>query len=64
MSTAIKTVTGMVSDGFSIGKAPITVRFTSDRSGESLSLEYNGKIMLHVAYEDIKPIIQKARKGR
>lgn len=64
MSTAIKTVTGMVSDGFRMAKAPITVRFTSDKSGESLYLEYNGNIMLHVAYEDIKPIIQNARKSR
>lgn len=46
MGTSIKTVNGMVSDGYKVGKSLLTIRFTSDRTGESLSLEYNGQIML------------------
>lgn len=59
--TERKTVIGMISDGYRAGTAPITVRFTSDRLGESLSLTYNNQIMLQVNFEDIVPMIEKAR---
>ena len=61
MSTEIKTVTGIVADRVKEGQASITVRFTSDTFGESLSLEYDNQVMLQVRYEDIVPIINKAR---
>lgn len=61
MSMKIKTVTGIVTDGRRMEKRQIVVRFTSDKLGESLSLQA-GDIMIHVAYEDILQIIKKARK--
>ena len=64
MGTSIKTVNGLVSDDYKIGKSPLTIRFTSDRTGESLSLEYNGQIMLLVDYKDVEDIVKKARKSR
>ena len=64
MGTSIKTVNGMVSDGYKVGKSLLTIRFTSDRTGESLSLEYNGQIMLLVDYKDVEAIVKKARKSR
>ena len=64
MGTSIKTVNGMVSDGYKADKSPLTIRFTSDRTGESLSLEYNGQIMLLVDYKDVENIVKKARKSR
>lgn len=64
MGTSIKTVNGMVSDGYKAGKSPLTIRFTNDCTGESLSLEYNGQIMLLVDYKDVEAIVKKARKSR
>ena len=61
MSTEIKTVTGIVAEREKEGQASNTVRFTSDTFGESLSLEYDNQVMLQVRYEDIVPIINKAR---
>ena len=61
MRLQIKTVNGIVTDGIRMKRQQIVVRFTSDKAGESLSLQA-GDIMIHVAYEDILPIIKKARK--
>lgn len=63
MSTAIKTVYGFWTDGEKLEKGKAVVRVTSDRRGETLSVEANG-MMISVAFEDVMRIVEKARKGR
>lgn len=62
MSTQIKTVKGIERDldGY---ETNITVRFTSDSCGETLTLQGAGTIIT-VAFEDIEKIVEKARKKR
>lgn len=65
MSTEIKTVKGFWG-GKRTGYIPemkkITVRFTSDKHGESLSIE-DGETMLGVPFEEVEKLIEKARRG-
>ncbi|MGF6376869.1 hypothetical protein M2140_001947 [Clostridiales Family XIII bacterium PM5-7] len=61
MSIKIKQINGLMSDGKSIWKADVTVRFTSEKIGETLSLESNG-VMITVGFEDIEKVIKKGRK--
>lgn len=62
MNTQIKTVKGMVigPNGYDRN---ITIRFTSDSYGETLSLE-GAETMITVAFEDVEEIIERARKKR
>lgn len=41
----------------------VTVRFTSDRYGETISLE-NGKVMLGVPFKEVQKMIEKERKNK
>lgn len=62
MNTQIKTEKGMATgpNGYD---GNITIRFTSDSHGETLSLE-GAETMITVAFEDVEKIIEKARKKR
>jgi hypothetical protein len=64
MSTEIKTIKGFAGGkrtGYMPEKKNVTVRFTSDEYGETMSIE-DGEIMLGVPFEPIKKMIEKARK--
>ena len=66
MSTEIKTITGFAGGkrtGYMPEKKNVTVRFTSDEYGETMSIE-DGEIMLGVPFEPIKKMIEKARKNK
>ena len=41
----------------------ITVRFTSDKYGETISLE-DGEVMIGVPFEEVEKMIEKARKNK
>lgn len=58
----MKTIGGAyTTDGLRLAKAPVTVRFTSDGLGETLSLESaNGMIL--VPFEQVKRIIEEERR--
>ena len=66
MSTEIKTIKGFAGGkrtGYMPEKKNVTVRFTSDRYGETISVE-DGETMLGVPYEPVKKMIEKARKSK
>lgn len=58
----LKTIGGAyTTDGLRLHTAPVTVRFTSDHLGETLSLESaNGMIL--VPFEQVKKIIEEERR--
>ena len=60
MSIQIKTIKGFMSDGEKIKQAKITVKFTSDCIGETISLETAG-VMFILAFKDVEKVIKKAR---
>lgn len=66
MSTEIKTIKGFCG-GKRTGYMPemknVTVRFSSDRNGETISIE-DGEVMLGVPFEPVLRLIEKARKKR
>ena len=53
-------IKGYVTTATEFGSSLVTVRYTSDKIGKTLSLEANG-VMISVAYEDIEKIIRKAK---
>ena len=57
----IKIINGAISDGKTMTAAPIEVRFTSDKKGESISLVH-GDTMLFVPFEQVQKMIDKERK--
>lgn len=59
----IKTVDGYTSDGYGLEKRKVTVRVTSDKTGETLSLE-DGRTLIGVGVKDIEYAIKQARKGK
>lgn len=59
----IKTVDGYTSDGYSLEKRKITVRVTSDKRGETISLE-DGTTLIGVTVKDVEYAINQARKGK
>lgn len=61
MGTASKRVRGMVFDGEGLRKATLTIRFTSDKYGESVSIADDKTIMLQVPFEDVKMVMERAR---
>lgn len=64
MATNIKTMNGIKGDvsGVMI-KSKIICRFTSDKYGETLSLE-DGKTLLIVDYKEVEKVINKGRKNK
>lgn len=60
MSTEIKRINGIITDGTKFKETSVIARFTSDRIGESLSLQV-GEIMIAVPFGAVMPIIKKAR---
>lgn len=65
MSTEIKMIKGFI--GYENEVIPqstdVMVRFTSDKYGETISLE-NGKVMLGVPFEAVRKMIEKARENK
>jgi len=61
--TIVKDLKGMVFTGDAMGERDITVRFTSDKHGESISLEFKG-IMFLVPFEPVIEIIEQARNRK
>lgn len=65
MGTEIKMVNGFkgnVVDNIVIQKQ-IAVRFTSDKIGETISLE-DGNVIIGVPFKDVEQLIEKARKSK
>ena len=61
--THYKKVKGFITNDLSMKIGEITVRGTNDDSGRSISFaDDKGKVMLHVAYEDIEDIIKFLQK--
>lgn len=65
MGTEIKTIKGFHAKEYDIypTKTNVTVRFTSDRYGETISLE-DGEGIIGVPFEAVQKMIEKARKNR
>ena len=61
MGTALKRVRGMVFDGEGLRKATLTIRFTSDEYGESVSIADDKTIMLQVPFDEIEKVKKRAR---
>ena len=59
--TEIKKTAGMMIIGERMHSVNIDARFTHDELGETLSLAC-GNVMLQVRFEDIEPMIKKARE--
>ena len=57
----LKKIEGFVTNYLGLSKANVVVRCSSDRSGETLSLESNG-IMITVDFEEIEAVMNKERK--
>ena len=65
MSTKAKPVNGVIIDRGNIRRQIITVRFTSDKIGETISLadEING-IMIIVPFESVAELIERTRGNK
>lgn len=65
MATVIKNIMGFhgVRDDIMPQRRKIVVRFTSDRYGETISFE-DGEVIMGVPFEEVKKLIQKARKSK
>ena len=60
--TKLAYITGAASDGFTIERRRVAVRFTSDKSGETLSLALESAgIMIIVPFEEVEKLIRRAR---
>jgi hypothetical protein len=53
-------VKGIFANKDGMRKEPVTVRFSSDRIGDTLSLECNG-VMIIVPFEKIQKLIEKTQ---
>ena len=64
MGTEIKKITGFhgTKEDIMPKKREIVVRFTSDKYGETISLE-DGNIIMGVPFEKVMKLIEKARKS-
>lgn len=56
-------ISGFITNGDMFSCANVEVRFSSDRNGETLSLQV-GNLMITVPYEPVKYLIQQERKKR
>ena len=63
MATGIKDMRGFVDTDDGLFDAAITVRYTNDEIGETISLQLGG-IMLGVPFEKIRPLIAEAKRKR
>lgn len=63
MSTEVRTFNGFVVNSNGIMNKRITVRFTSDIHGETISLD-DGVNMLSLPFEKVEKLIMKARKNK
>lgn len=65
MGTEIKTILGFhgTYDDMMPQRKKIVVRFTSDRYGETISLE-DGEKIIGVPFEEVSKLIEKARKSK
>ena len=61
MGTAAKRVRGVMFDGEGLRKATLTIRFTSDKYGESVSIADDKTIMLQVPFDEIEKVKRRAR---
>ena len=59
----LREIKGFISDGYAIKSAEVIVRFTSDETGESISLQTDD-IMIGVPFEKVKKMIERARRKR
>lgn len=63
MNTRSKTVLGVISTSESIVKPSLlTVRFTSDERGETLSLSDEKTVLLAVKFDDVMRLVKETRK--
>ena len=60
--TRMEKTVGYVSDGTHCGMARVTIRFTADRAGDTLSLE-DGKTLIHVKYDDVLKLAKEAHEA-
>lgn len=60
MNTQIKTIKGYTYDGEVFTQKRVIVRVTSDKTGETLSLQA-GEYLIGVSLEDVEKVAQKAR---
>lgn len=58
--TTRRKVNGYITDGTHMKAAEVDVRFTSDKTGEAISLCV-GDTMIGVPFEAVKPVIMKER---
>lgn len=63
MKTQVREVQGMVTTAkpFQMQKAPITVRWTSDLRGKTLSLSVFDLVQLSISYDDIKDMVEEKK---
>lgn len=59
--TIASKVKGIISDGKTLEPKVLTVRFTSNKLGETLSISDDQTVMLLVDYAYVEPLIKKAR---
>lgn len=66
-TTMLDKTAGLVSDGRSISRANVTMRFTTDNGGETLSLEAYGQ-QITVPFEAVIKLVkvtrEKAKAGK
>lgn len=60
MATKVKDIYGYIADDSGVASTNVTVRFTSDSHGESISLQV-GDIMIGCPFEGIWRMIREAR---
>lgn len=64
MSTHIIDIQGYENDGENFITKSLVVRFTSDMSGETLSISNDENCQFIVPFEKIQTLIDKARKNK
>ena len=55
---------GLAKDKRGIYPYKMTVRFTSDKIGESISIEAGGAVMFQVPFKPVEKLIKETRKAR
>lgn len=60
--TSMKKIDGFLATQQDFKKVKITVHYSCDKLGKTLSLEYEGKVMLTVPFEEIENIVKETKK--
>ena len=60
-NTGLRDIVGAVFDDDGLTKHTITVRFTSDSAGETISLAISEVVMLVVPFEPVAKLIEETR---